>query len=497
MLQPRRGPTEMVAWLVVVLLAPNMLLAIDESPDWHLWSEVGASEEAIDSLTDQMALIGLSPLGRDPRVFQPDPDKPLSLKQLPLNIPPFGLNLSSGNTSDEQLMSLKAHPNLYSLSLDGFANGEACLSAIREQTSLRFLSVVDCGLTDDQLSQLTKLPHLETLDLRRTKINGPGLAALKSLSELKSLEIDMTADQFHALKTNQLVHLLPVAHGKNRTTAAKDEEITELELNGFYGYRVTDEMLRNLQYLTSLSKLSLIEAEITEEAIPELVRLQCLQELNLEGTRIQDGALRELSKASLLKSLVLDKTEVTPSGLQHLSKLESLTELHLNRCTLNDESLKVLGNLPWLERLEIGGTQIRFEQNLLPGTFPKLTSLNLNGSKVTDKGIAAISEFSELRWLDLTLCHVGDPGFASLRNCRRLEVLYLNLTGISDDALRHLGAIETLQVLSLNTTGITDAGVKHLSKSKNLKSLILLGTKVSPEAAQRLQSKLPNCEIVR
>lgn len=481
----------------VILLASNNSLATDESVDSRWLSDLVVSQKDIDSLASGMASAGLSPLRGDPRVFQPEFGKPLRLDQLPKNLPPFGLSLWSHNTSDVQLGALKVHPRLFSLSLNGFASGETCVRAVSEQTSLRFLSLTDCGVVDVQLAQLTNLQHLETLDLRGTKVDGSGLAELRSLSALISLEVDMTPDQFHALKASQLVHLLPIAHGDSRTTATKDDEITELELNGFYGYPVTNEMLQDLQHLPALNKLSLIEAEITGEAIQDLVRIPRLHVLNLERTRVDDNALPKLATSLHLKSLVLDETKVTPLGLQHLSKLESLTELHLNRCALDDDSLKVLGNCPDLERLEIGGTQICFERELPPGTFPKLRHLNLNGSKVTDRGIAAISELPELRWLDLTLCAVGDTGLESLRNCKKLEVLYLNLTGINDDTLGHLGSIETLQVLSLNSTGVTDAGVKHLSKSKNLKSLILLGTKVSPEAVQQLQSELPNCEIVR
>jgi internalin A len=483
--------------LLLTLLATNNSQATDESSDLRgLWKVI-VSEEETASLKDQMALIGLSPLRRDPRVFQPDADKPLSLKQLPPNIPPFGLNLSSGNTSNEQLISLQAHPNLYSLSLDGFANGEACLTAIREQTSLRFLSVVDCGLTDDQLSQLTKLPHLETLDLRRTRINGPGLAALKSLTELKSLEIDMTADQFHALKTNQLVHLLPIAHGENRTTAANDEEITELELNGFYGYPVTNQMLLKIDRLTSLRELSLIESQVDNEAIPQLIRLQRLQKLNLERSRIDDEALRILANARALNLLVLDETKITADGLRHLEKLEHLTEVRLNRCKLDDTSLHILGTLAHLNRLEIGATEIRFEHNTVPGLFRKLEHLNVNGSQVTDSGIANIAQLPELNWLDLTRCRISNEGLKSLAACRKLEVLYLNLTPISDKDLLPLSSIESLRVLSLNSTAITDVGLRHLSGMKGLRSLILFGTQTSQSAVQQLQSELPDCEIVR
>ncbi|MCX7396349.1 MAG: hypothetical protein NT138_01575 [Planctomycetales bacterium] len=487
----------MILVLPVALLASNNSLAIHESSDWRRWSNVVVRHEEIESLTDQMASVGLSPLRSNPRVFQPDPDKPLNLKKLPQNIPPFGLSLSSSNTSNELLGLLKTHRSLFSLSLNGFANGETCLRAIRQQTNLRFLSVTDCGVTDDQLSQLTKLQHVETLYFRRTKVHGRGLAELRSLAKLESLEIDMTADQFHALKISQLVHLLPIAYGENKTTAGKDDEITDLELNGFYGYPVTNEMLQNVEQLSSLRELSLIESQVDNDAIPQLVRMKKLEKLNLERSRIDDDGLKVLASADQLVSLVLDETKITVHGLKHIGELENLTEIHLNRCKIDDASLNALGILPRLERLEIGATGIRFEHEANPGAFAKLEHLNVNGSMVTDSGIANIAQLPELKWLDLTRCRISNEGLKSLAACRKLEVLYLNLTPISDKDLLPLSSIESLRLLSLNSTGITDVGLRHLSGMKGLRSLILLGTQTSQSAVQQLQLELPECEIVR
>ena len=480
-----------------ILLLCRNATAIDDAADWARWSKSSVSQPALDLLTQQMMSAGLSPLRRDPRHFQPKSGAPLQVEQIPRECIPFGLSLAAFNTTDEQLTALKGNESLFKLTLLGFRNGKSCIQAVHEQTALRFLSLTDCAITDEHISQLAKLKHLEELDLRKTLVSGRGLSELRSLPALKSLEIDMTEDQFQTLIANQLVHLLPFAHGENRAAAATDDDILELELNGYYGFRVTNEMLRNLHQLTSLRHLSLIESEINNDAGAQLIRLPRLQTLNLERTQIDDDALRILASSPRLTSVTLDETRITANGLKQLSKWIGLKELHLNRCKLDDASLEALGALPSLERLHMMSTLIRFEDHAGSDAFPKLQHLNLNGSAVTDRGIASIAELVQLKWLDLTQCDVSDVGIKSLSTCRTLEELYLNQTPISDMSLLHLRSIKTLKVLSLHNTAITDAGLAHLSGSTNLRSLVLFGTQTSEQAVQRLRLTMPQCEIAR
>jgi internalin A len=478
---------------------PNAWLchADDEASDWRRWKKTSVTDEQVSVLTKQMFAAGLSPSRHDARTFVPAHNRTLHLNQIPDSGLPFGLILAAFNTTPDALAGLQQNGTLNSLSLLGVQDGAACLQAVERQTNLRFLSLHECGVTDDHISQLTNLKQLETLDLRKTKILGPGLAELKSLAALESLEVDMTEKQFSILVDSGLVHLLPIAHGIDRATARTDADIVELELNGFYGYEVTDEMMKSLDRLTSLRQLSLIETHVTNDAIPQTLCFPHLETLNLERTRIDDGALRILETANSLKSLILDETRITAEGLMNLSKCTSLTELHLNRCRLDDASLASLGVMPNLEKLQVGETKICFENDVLPATFLNLKYLNVNGSKVTDSGIPAIAQLPSLRSLDLTLCHVGDEGMRSLAECRNLEVLFLNRTAITDDALRQLASIGTLQTLSLHSTNVSDVGLPYLAGMKNLRSLILFGTPTSESGVQQLQELLPQCEISR
>lgn len=455
------------------------------------------TEEQIGAFTKQMLKAGLHPSSQDREVFIPVHGRTLLLEKIPDKGMRFGLILAAFNTTADDLVGLQKNDNLFSLSLLGIEDGNVCHHAVKSQSNLRFLSLHECGVTDDHLLQLTDLKHLESLDLRKTKIRGPGLAALKSLPALESLEVNMTNEQFRTLVDCGLVHLLPIAHGPNKTTARTDADLVELELNGFYGFEVNDGMLESLERLTTLRQLSLIETHVTNAGIPQVLRLPQLETLNLERSRINDAAIQLLATAPHLYSLVLDETKITAAGLVHLGKLSKLKTLHLNRCKVDDESLAVLGVLPALEKLEIGATQIRFEEQFAPGAFAKLLHLNVNGSNVTDRGMPVIAQLPELEWLDLTLCKVGNDGVKSLTACRKLEVLYLNRTDITDEALRHLASIPTLQTVSLHSTNVTDAGLQHFAGMKNLRSLILFGTKVSANGVQQLQTALPQCEIAR
>ncbi len=482
---------------IVILIGREDLYCSDDSSDWRRWSGTSVKPAEIDVLNMRMGSIGLRPLLRDPRIFQPAQGGILRLEALPEGVAPYGLSLTTFNTSEEQLSRLNANMGLYSLEMHGFRDRESCLRAVKPQVNLRFLSVMECAVDDEFVCQLLNMRNLETLDLRKTEVNGSGLAKLNLLPRLQSLQIDMSAEQFEVLIDNQLVHLLPIAHGSDRIFATKDCDITELEMNGFYGYPVSNGMLKNLGRLKSLRKLSLIESKANNDAIPQLVEIPQLQSLDLERTLIDNEALRLLATAPHLRSLCLDETNISVDGLMHLTNMKTLQELHLNRCKIDDSSLSALGMLASLERLELSGTQVRFQNGIRSGSFKTLEYLNVRGSSVTDLGLSHVAKLPKLRRLDLTLCAVGDDGIKSLSTARALEDLNLNCTSITDEALRYAASSETLQVLSLQGTTITDEGLLHLLGMKNLKSLVLYGTQTTSTAVRRLQLELPHCEIVR
>ncbi len=487
-------------WILIPLITtePPIGSPCDESVARSRWILTEPSRDEIDTLNRQMAEGGFAPLKRDPRCFQPAPGTLPDFSRIPSSSPAFGLQLSAHDTPADLLKSMPSTEHILSLSMKDLGDGTACVNAAARQQNLRSLSLEKCGVTDADLTQLSKLEHLEELNLIGTKTVGEGLAALQSLQRLRSLEIDLSPKKLDFLLSCGMVHLLPISHGNDRTAVQSDGDVIELELNGFYGYDVTNDMLNGLERLKSLRKLSLIESKIDDHACLALARIANLEVLNLERTRITDLAMQSLSvfPSSNLHSLVLDETAVTPAGIDFLSKLSNLTALHLNRCSLDDSALQPLGRLKDLTHLEIGSTEVRFDTEISDQSFSKLQHLNVNGSQITDDGLRRIAKLPSLRWLDLTRCRKFGNRIEALTECGTLEVLYLNLSDVNDAAIPHLMKLKSLRTLSLNATHVTDSGVRQLKSMTGLKKLILSGTKVSHATVKDLQTILPNCEII-
>ncbi len=486
-------------WIAVACLSAisvGRVSALEDPRDWDRWAE-RPTETVLNQFTQQMADAGLFASRHDPRTFLPAPEKQLRLNKIPVGSMAFGLHLTVDNASIDDVSLLPANLNLFSLTLVGFDRGEQSMLAVARQKELRSLSTMDCKIKDGDLQHLTELVQLETLNLKGASVSGPGFRHLLKLPALESLDVDMSPEQFRDLLSFELVHLLPYAHGPNRSTVRDDNSITDLELNGFYGFKVSDPMLEGIDRLQSIQRLDLIEAGITDQALLQILKLPQLQSLNLERTKITDETLRGLSASSKIQSLILDETVVTSEGMLHLLSFPQLAELHLNRCKLDDSALASLSQLKHLTKLEIGATSVQFEIDSSPDAFLCLRHLNLNGSRLTNKGLASVSTLPRLTWLDLTLCNVGEEGFAKLGTCQTLEFLYLNRSGVSDGALQNLSSLKNLRILSLNSTTISDGGLVHISKMTRLESLDLSGTHVSKAAVRQLQARLPNCLIVR
>jgi hypothetical protein len=100
-----------------------------------------------------------------------------------------------------------------------------------------------------------------------------------------------------------------------------------------------------------------------------------------------------------------------------------------------------------------------------------LEELSLGKNAFTDADVAPLAGLTELRDLSLSNTRVTDAGLPHLKQLAKLERLYLSFLPI------------------------TDAGLSHLIGHSTLKELSLLGTKVTPEGADRLRSTLVDLHI--
>lgn len=139
----------------------------------------------------------------------------------------------------------------------------------------------DCtGITNQGLTHLKQLEHLQSLNLNGTQITDAGLAELKTLKTLQSLVIG-------------------------------------------YNEKITGTGLAEFKDLKNLQHLDLIHSDITDEGAKCLAQLQSLKTIDLRGSKITDAGLKELQSLHNLTELNLclvpgGPFDVTREGINEL-----------------------------------------------------------------------------------------------------------------------------------------------------------------------------------
>lgn len=133
----------------------------------------------------------------------------------------------------------------------------------------------DCEIVDEQLAELTGLPHLLVLQVERCPgVTSQGMAHVGELTTLEKLFADGTS--------------------------------------------VDDAGLVHLQGLDRLTTLDLSNTKITDQGLAQLTGLSKLEVLRVSGTSITDAGLEPLKSMSTLHLLNISNTQVTAAGKQAL-----------------------------------------------------------------------------------------------------------------------------------------------------------------------------------
>jgi hypothetical protein len=362
-------------------------------------------------------------------------------------------------------------------------------------------------LTDDGLLHLAGMPQLEHLDLSEYpggKLTDRGLAVLRHLPNLRSLEMTWQSAITDAGVANlkycdrlERVNLMGSPTGDGAIAALQGKP----HLADFRtGRLVTDAGLALLHNLPALSHL-LIDGPFTDAGLAGLAGLERVEDLDL----------------------FWHVTAITPAGFAHLVKLPNLTKLGCDGKLADDVSMRYIGEMPRLQNLraqEAVATDDGFEalsrSQTLEGFWgrvcpnfgsrgfrafsrmPALRKLGIGCRNVDDAALSTLPLFPSLR--ELTPIDVQDDGFRHVGRCAQLERLtcmycrdttdaatahiaglsikyyYAGLTKITDRSLEILGGMPSLeQVEFYECQAITDAGLAHLARLPNLREVQLSG----------------------
>jgi hypothetical protein len=267
--------------------------------------------------------------------------------------------------------SLLYTPHIVAISLVGSQYDDAALQfAASRLPDVSQLRLEGCSVTSAGLRAIGQWRQLSVAQLVRLELDGPALAALGGLTELKTLEVECSAideaalRQFPALPNLRVLNLQKTGvRGTGLRGLANLPQLQNLHLQD---EQLTDEALVELPVLPELKLLSVRSSRLTGRFLPRLRDLPTLTVLEIDGSPIDDEGLRCLPEHPALRGLFLVGSRVSGPGLAALDRLPALDDLSLAVAPVTDAGLQFLPELPKLLAFNLSGTKIT------PDCFPTL-----------------------------------------------------------------------------------------------------------------------------
>ena len=418
---------------------------------------------------------------------------------------------------------------------------KAALSATDRNLHVVAIELSGPNHTDENLTALSRLPHLTRLDLSQIDPDTVTDVGFRHVSELAKLEY------------------LDVSNLKiSRQAVTNFANMKRLRVLRLANTRLNDDGLSSLSNLVALEDLDVSNTKIKPEGLSHLRALSKLRRLNLRGTSMTTEGLSHLSPLTTLEDLYLPKPAITAvaalgthfdfvaaaaprssafvtdreiaaqaetvrtfidyaMGLEHLAPLKRLNDIRMLFVfgAYDEMGGKLAGSERWTATFREIPVEIDYSSDIVApdisqmrtpdNAFRYLLAYRTSGRRggqdlkaVRVKLLrrdsvgrmffdeAAPSQLSYINQcqnlITLLTPHMARPSGSLLRHIQDFtKVTSLDLSGISlrDDDLRNLSNLTALQVLDLGGSPITGQGLSHLKTLKNLKYLRLTGTSVT------------------
>lgn len=300
---------------------------------------------------------------------------------------------------------LKDLPKLRQLYLPQNINRDV-IPALASMKQLQRFSPTPAKMDDADLSQLTQLTHLQSIDLQGAKLSLGGYQQLLKFREMNDilLPYNCPPEAIANLKNMPL-------HGFSCPTSARDEDIVVLNM-------------------------------------PSLRFLQLSPEMS-------DKAVATASKLDNLETLILSNCNyISDGGLLPLKRLRNLKEISLPH-GIGNAGLRIIAEIPSLERVSIpleGGVGDDGVESLLE--LPKLKSLILP-SATTDRSFSGAAKMKNLEMINIGSRHMTAKGLRELAKLERLQHLGM-IVPLTTDLVDALKTLKQVKYMSLQNTGLTD-----------------------------------------
>jgi len=239
----------------------------------------------------------------------------------------------------------------------------ADLESLKGLPKLRLLGLRGYGITDAALGSLKSLSSLRELRISYAPFTGVGLLNLRDLKQLRSLSIregcPMTDDGLSHVATMTHIEVLNLdVRGITGTGLVHLKTLQHLHTLHLRGAHVTDASLENLKYLVHLKKLYLARNKISDGTIRHLAPLTALEELDLRHTGVTGASLARLKNLPKLRSLDLGNVTITDGHLPTLQEFPALEILDLYDTGITFAGLKHLFRLKQLKKLTVNAREV-------------------------------------------------------------------------------------------------------------------------------------------
>ncbi len=452
------------------------------------------------------------------------------------------------NVPAESLLRLGKAPDL--LKLETKEMNDELIKAFGDCKSLKTLRCKSAiGLTPKGYALLKNFNQLEVLDLALVSSKNEDYEFLKSLPQLKVLNLsdglELTDDwsenlkningleefriaripvragalqKISGMKSLRVVVFQNIAFGEGEF--ARISGLTELEQLNLANSTISDADMMNLQKLTKLRGLDLFGTKVTDNGLKNIADCKELQVLNLNGG-ITDDVIPMLKEFSKLRSV--SSTNFTKDGAEDLAKTLPECEIEYNFGKITPVPKKKPVEKPvqtqdrkwaeWVIRSGGGGVEINgIEKEItklddLPEEF-ELTGIRIDYSiqsssllklgkcpnleklqtrYADDEMIKALEDCKYLKcFKTISALSITTNGYNLMKKFKRLEVLDLYLIQAKDSDFQFLSELKQLKIL--NMAGANDLKGKWLEYLKENKSLEELRITTSPLGEGTLKS---------
>ena len=258
-------------------------------------------------------------------------------------------------------------------------------------------------VTDSDLSRLSSLQDLATLNLSLTRITDQGMQELRNL-----------------------------------------EGIVDLDLR--FAEYVTDEGIAAIKNWKHLKRLNLHGTKASDTSLDHVSAIATLEVLDVGSVMLTDVGLERLTVLPKLKRLRIGGNELGDAGLQAFRQMPGITHLDLSgrqgtdsnvwAISMSDVGLEAILTLANLQDLRFGCTSIGI--GVEGARFGTVSAMNVTG-----------------RWLEK---------IKSLRNLRSLTLQGCNR--VDDEAAGILASFPAIEELDLKGTAVTEKGLGALRAAR-------------------------------